>query len=51
MRGLDNDGDGIITEAEFSALPEGQVDEQWEKADKVKKLYCDIESLFECLIH
>jgi len=34
MRGLDNDGDGIITEAEFSALPEGQVDEQWEKADK-----------------
>lgn len=34
MRGLDTNGDGIITEAEFSALPEGQVDEQWEKADR-----------------
>lgn len=34
MRGLDSNGDGIITETEFSALPEGQVDEQWEKADK-----------------
>jgi len=34
MRGLDMNGDGVITEAEFSALPVGQVDEQWEKADK-----------------
>jgi len=34
LRGLDNNGDNIVTEAEFAALPEGQVDEQWEKADK-----------------
>lgn len=34
MRGLDNNNDGVITEEEFAALPEGQVDEQWEKADK-----------------